>query len=89
MFKKKRKFKYEEQVAENVLQRNFTADKPDDKYVTDITYLTGNRTRLYLSTILDVCTKEAVAYQISEVNDNKVVIDTLKKLKKKRDVKTP
>lgn len=87
IFKKKRKFKHEEQVAENVLKRDFSADNPDKKYVTDITYLTGGRTRLYLSTILDACTKEVVAYQLSEVNDNKLVLDTLKKLNKKRDVK--
>ena len=38
-------------VAYNVLNREFYAELPDLKWVTDITYLTFGRHRLYLSAI--------------------------------------
>ena len=48
-------------------------------WVTDITYLTIKRNgkRAYLSTILDLETRDWVAYKISHYNDNKLVMDTL------------
>ncbi len=48
--------------------------------MTDITYLTlyRNGPRAYLSTILDLETRQWVAYKISPKNDFDLVIDTLK-----------
>ncbi|WP_140164424.1 IS3 family transposase [Bacillus thuringiensis] len=74
-------------ISENHLNRDFQASRPNEKWVTDITYLIFNGQRLYLSAIKDLYNNEIVAYEISRRNDLKLVLDTLKKAKKKRNVK--
>lgn len=65
----------EEHSQSDQLKRNFK----QKGWVTDITYLTfkTNGKRAYLSTILDLETRNWISYQISYQNDNKLVIDTL------------
>jgi putative transposase len=74
-------------VAENLLQRNFSAKNPDHKWVTDVTqYRIGDR-RLYLSAIQDLFNNEIVAYHISERNDNPLVIESFHNaFEKRKDV---
>ncbi|ARJ25595.1 hypothetical protein B7492_29560 (plasmid) [Bacillus mycoides] len=74
-------------ISENHLNREFQASKPNEKWVTDITYLIFNGQRLYLSAIKDLYNNEIVAYETSRRNDLKLVLDTLKKAKKRRNVK--
>mgnify|MGYP003949633475 CR=1 FL=1 len=59
---------------------------PNEKWVTDNTYLIFNGQKLYLSAIKDLYNNEIVAYQISQRNDRKLVMDTIKKARKKRKV---
>jgi putative transposase len=73
-------------ISKNHLNREFTAERPNQKWVTDITYLIFNGQRLYLSAILDLYNNEIVGYEISERNDLSLVINTVKKAIKKRDV---
>lgn len=89
--KKWRYFGIQEQsaVAKNHLNREFSATKPNEKWVTDITYLTFNGKRLYLSVIMDLFNNEIVAYQISERNNLKLVLDTVNKAVKKRKIHCP
>jgi putative transposase len=54
--------------------------------VTDITYLIFNGQRLYFSAILDLYNNEIVGYEVSEKNDLQLVLNTVKKSIKKRDV---
>jgi putative transposase len=65
-------------VAENLLQRDFTAELPNQKWVTDITQYGVGDQWLYLSAIKDLCTKEIVAYQMSLRNDTVYVLETFK-----------
>ena len=70
--KKLNKTKYvriESNVMPNLLKRNFKANKPNEKWTTDITYLIFKDKRLYLSTILDLYDRKVVSYQISKFND--------------------
>jgi transposase InsO family protein len=53
-------------MAPNVLQRNFKADKPNEKWVTDVTEFSLFGTKLYLSPILDLFNREIISYNISE-----------------------
>jgi len=53
-------------IAPNILQRNFKADKPNQKWVTDVTEFSLFGRRLYLSSILDLFNGEIVSYNISE-----------------------
>ncbi|WP_433943780.1 IS3 family transposase [Paenibacillus sp. SN-8-1] len=76
-----------ERVADNLLKRNFTAEKPSQKWVTDVTqYRVGERW-LYLSAVKDLFNNEIVAYQLSERNDNELVLQTFAKaLAKQKNV---
>ena len=67
-----------EQVGENILKRNFNALYPNEKWLTDITEfkITGQKTKLYLSAILDLYSKEIIAYKISTSNNNQLVFET-------------
>lgn len=64
-----------ENIKEDLIKRNFN----QRGWVTDITYLflSRNSKKAYLSTILDLQTRNIVAYKISFRNDIKLVIDTL------------
>ncbi|QSF46693.1 IS3 family transposase [Paenibacillus tianjinensis] len=72
-------------ISENHLNREFNADLPNQKWVTDITYLIFKGQRLYLSAIKDLFNNEIVAYQISPKNDLKLVLDTVKKARRRRE----
>ena len=67
-------------LAENVLARNFYAEHPNEKWLTDVTefkwYCGGEKRKLYLSAILDLCDRRIVAYVIRDRNDNPLVFDT-------------
>ena len=65
----------EENAREDLLKRNFK----QRGWVTDITFLhlVINGRKAYLSTIMDLETRDWVSYKISYRNDNKLVMDTL------------
>lgn len=67
-------------LAKNLLNRDFHADKPNQKWCTDVTefkWYEGIEThKIYLSTILDLCDRRIVAYAISERNENSLVLKT-------------
>ncbi|EFG6995253.1 IS3 family transposase, partial [Escherichia coli] len=67
-------------VAQNLLARDFTASKPLEKLVTDITYLPFGQSMMYFSSILDVYNGEIVAQTIGFKQDTGFVLDTLYQL---------
>ncbi|WP_421663023.1 IS3 family transposase [Lysinibacillus telephonicus] len=67
-------------VAPNLLNREFTAEAPFEKLVTDITYLPFGQSMMYLSSILDVFNGEIVARTIGFTQDTEFVLDTLNQL---------
>lgn len=63
--KKYRSYKGEVgRIAPNLLNRNFEADKPNQKWVTDVTEFSLFGQKLYLSPILDLCSRDIVSYTI-------------------------
>ncbi|WP_230752775.1 IS3 family transposase [Teretinema zuelzerae] len=62
----------------NILNRNFIAEKPNQKWVTDITYLQSGSQRLYMSALLDLYNNELVAYRISSDFGIAFVLETIK-----------
>ena len=68
-----------ETEAENVLNREFYAAAPNEKWLTDVAefkYYVGPEIRkLYLSAILDLYDKRIVAYKIGDSNNNQLVLD--------------
>lgn len=53
-------------IAANLLQREFEAEKPNQKWVTDVTEFSLLGQKLYLSPILDLCSRDIVSYSISD-----------------------
>ena len=70
-------------IAQNILNRDFHADKPNEKWLTDVTefkyYVGGEKKKIYLSAILDLFDRRIVAYVISDSNNNLLVYDTFDK----------
>ena len=64
-------------TAENVLNREFKSDTPNEKWVTDVSVFKygtiENTKKVYLSVILDLCGKCPVSFAISDYNDNELV----------------
>jgi putative transposase len=74
-------------VAENLLKREFQAELPNQKWVTDITQFRVSDTWLYLSAIKDLYNNEIVAYHMDLRNDNQLVLQTFEKaFEKQKDV---
>jgi transposase InsO family protein len=63
----------------NVLNGNFQADHPNQKWVTDITYMRCREGNLYLSCIKDLYDNSIIAHHVSNKNDLDLVIETLSK----------
>lgn len=70
---------------ENRLEQNFRADKPNEKWVTDVTYIFTKQGILYLSAIKDLYDNFIVSYKVMTKNSNQLVFDTLKQAKKEAD----
>jgi putative transposase len=52
------------QTADNLLQRDFTASRPNQKWVTDVTEFMVKGQKVYLSPIVDLFNQEIVSYEI-------------------------
>ena len=64
-------------VAENVLDREFTAEKRHQKWVADITYIATLEGWLYLAAVIDLFTRKVVGWSMSERIDSRLVVDAL------------
>jgi transposase InsO family protein len=64
-------------VAPNLLQQNFTANRPNEKYVSDITYIWTEEGWLYLAVVMDLYSRMVVGWAMSERMTSKLVTDAL------------
>lgn len=74
-------------VPENILNRDFHADRPGQKYVSDITYLHGIGVTKYLATIEDLYNGEIVAWKIGLHPDLTLCTECVNMLAARRDVR--
>ena len=78
-----RRAKNPQHLAENLLDRQFHAEKPNEKWLTDVTefkwYEGTEIHKIYLSAILDIYDRRIVVYVIGEHNDNPLVFKTFDK----------
>ena len=70
----------------NLLNRNFRAERPNQKWVTDISYIHTQQGILYLSVIRDLFDNSIVAYKTSTTQNVQLVLDTIRAAKKKEKV---
>lgn len=67
-----------QQIADNLLNREFIAKDSNEKWLTDVTeFKYGNGQKAYLSAILDLHDKSIVAYVLGHSNNNSLVFQTL------------
>lgn len=72
-------------VAANVLDRAFTADAPNQRWVGDTTeFVIGENGKLYLAAILDLYSRFIVGWAVSAVNDRHLTIAALERALKRR-----
>ncbi len=57
---------HKEPVADNLLDRDFTAKQPAEKWVSDLTYFKVRRSWCYLSVIIDLADRAVVGWSISD-----------------------
>lgn len=73
-------------VADNILNREFKLHGPRMVLLTDITYIAYNNTRCYLSVILDAFTKEVLSYVLSASLEVDFVLETVNILVEKHGI---
>lgn len=71
---------------ENLLNRNFSADRPNTKWVTDISYIHTKEGVLYLSMIRDLYDNSIVAYRVGTEQTVNLVLNTIKDAMQKETV---
>ena len=67
-------------VAPNLLEQNFTADKPNQKWAGDITYLMTSEGWLYLAVIIDLYSRSVIGWAMSNRMTSALVCDALQRL---------
>lgn len=78
--RKKRKYRHWEESLhryENLLNRQFSTQSPNRKWVTDISYIPTTQGTLYLSVIRDLYDNSIVAYKTSTRQTVSLVLDTI------------
>lgn len=76
-FKATTNSKHDLPVAPNLLEQNFEASRPDEKYVADITYIWTDEGWLYLAVVLDLFSRLVVGWAMSERINKRLVCDAL------------
>jgi putative transposase len=64
-------------IAPNLLNREFTVDKPNQAWVTDITYVKTAEGWLFLAIVLDLFSRQVIGWSMSERINTELVLDAL------------
>ena len=64
-------------VAENLLDRDFTAEQPNQKWVADTTFINTRIGWIYLTTVLDLFSRKIVGWKISDRIDAQLAVEAL------------
>ncbi|MNE16590.1 IS2 transposase TnpB [compost metagenome] len=64
-------------IAPNILNQQFDSPEPNKVWVADITYIPCKEGRLYLASILDLCTREIVGWRLRDRMTSDLVLGAL------------
>lgn len=70
--------RHERPVAQNVLGREFDAERPNQKWVVDITYIATDEGWLYLAGVMDLCSRRIVGWSMADHMETSLVSDALR-----------
>lgn len=79
-----KRFKYGHQgsgdnnFAENLLSRDFEATKPNEKWVSDITYIPVKSGHVYLAVIMDLFSRKIIGWSLDQTMTTDLILDALK-----------
>lgn len=71
-------------VAENRLDRQFTATEPDESWVADLTYIPTREGWLYLAVVEDLYSRKVVGWSMDATMESRLVVDALEMAVKSR-----
>jgi len=88
VIRRKRYVKYGDALHRypNLLNRDFAAERPNEKWVTDISYIRTGQGFLFLSVIRDLYDNSIVAYKTGSEQNINLVLNTIKAAKRKEKV---
>jgi len=70
--------KHQLEISPNLLKRDFFADFPDEKYVSDITYIWTDEDWLYWATVIDLFSRKIVGWSMDKTMKASLVNDALR-----------
>lgn len=73
-------------VSDNLLAREFTASKPNEKWVSDITYIKLERGFAYLAVVMDLFSRKIIGWSLDTTMTNQLIIDAFKMALSSRNV---
>jgi len=73
-------------VSDNLLKRRFEASKPNEKWVSDITYIKVDKGHVYLAVIMDLFSRKIVGWSLDTSMTNQLIIDALRMAMASREV---
>ena len=65
-------------VSDNLLRRNFSASKPDEKWVSDITYIKVEKGFVYLAVIMDLFSRKIIGWSLDTTMTNQLIMDAFR-----------
>ena len=68
---------HNEPIAANILNRDFTAERPNQKWVADITYIATKEGWLYLAAVMDLYSRRIVGWSMSDQIDTALVASAM------------
>ena len=88
VIRRRRFYKHGEHLHKynNLWNQNFNADRPNQKWATDISYIHTKQGVLYLSIIRDLYDNSIVAYKTARQQTIRLVLDTIKAAKRKEKI---
>lgn len=71
--------RHNEKTAPDLVKRNFSPERKNEIWVSDVTYIKKAEGWLYLCVIIDLFSRKAVSWKVSERNDARLVADSIEK----------
>jgi putative transposase len=76
-------------VSPDLIRRDFEAEKPNQKWVSDITYIPAGSTYVYLAVVMDLFSRKIVGWSLRSSITTRLVIEALKKARDGRKPTKP
>jgi putative transposase len=74
-------------VSDNLLRRDFTAEKPNEKWVSGVTYIKVKKGHVYLAVIMDLFSRQVIGWAMDATMTADLIIVTFEMAIAKRQVK--